>query len=162
MTLTITDWLLALLCLLCTAALAAMVAPRWRLPVGIGLLGAAALFLLPSSLLGQLIGEAWLGRLEAWARLTPLPLAQWVHLLLFAVLGLLLWGRHRYLRGRAGAVLLALLALGAEAAQFLSRGREPHWDDAGYNLLGAALGVLLASALQRLRPRQDRPSAAGR
>lgn len=82
---------------------------------------------------------------------TPWELSEWLHFLIFAWLGLLLWLGRVDLRGWKAWALVAVLAIAAELAQGLAPGRAPRLDDVVTNLVGGVTGILLGMALCRLK-----------
>lgn len=123
---------------------------RWvaRLALAVGVLLIVAAVLLPNTVLAEWRSEIrWLGQaanqVEGWW-----PGVNVVHVLMFAVLGLLARAAWPALgTARLLAVLLAFAAL-TELLQFWAPGREPRLVDVGYDLLGACAGVWLAAGVQ--------------
>lgn len=145
-----TDILLACLALVVGAVLA------WRsVPVVRGLVFASTLLMsgllfLPGEQLVSLVGREWVAALDRWAAATPWALSEWAHLLIFFWLAFLLWLGHKGARDWRGLALLVFLAVAAECAQILTPGREPRLMDVAVNLLGAAIGVLAATAVRKV------------
>lgn len=145
-----TDLLLACLALIVGVVLA------WRsVPVVRGLVFASALVVsgllfLPGKQLVAMLGTERVAMVERWAAATPWALSEWAHLLIFFWLAFLLWLGHKGARDWRGLILLVFLAVAAECVQALTPGREPRLMDVAVNLLGAALGVLTATALLKI------------
>lgn len=148
------DVLLAVLAI----GVAALLARRSRPLVGILLVASAlavsALLFLPTEMLGSLVGMELVHRFYRLTRATPFNPPEWIHITVFAWLGLLIWLGQAKMRGWTGLALIAALGVAAELAQWLADGREPNLVDAALNVAGGALGVLLAIALRRLFKRR--------
>lgn len=110
----------------------------------------SALLFLPTRELGAWIGMGRVHWFHALAGSTPLDPAEWIHLLAFAWLGLLLWLGRADLRNWKGWALLVALGVGSELAQTLTQDREPRLADVVLNLAGGVAGVLLAMLVRRI------------
>jgi hypothetical protein len=117
---------------------------RWLL-LGVNLIGLLVVVMLSSSELALLrIDHPWLSHfLSRLERMWPGG-PDMDHVVLFGWLALswrLLMPRMRW-----WWIVLALAALAmlTEAMQFMSHGRTPLWSDVGSNLIGVALGLLIA------------------
>lgn len=110
----------------------------------------AALLFLPGSQLAFLIGNDGNRVLNRLAATTPWSVAEWMHVLIFAWLGLLLWLGRPDLRGWKAWLVVVILAVASELAQGLTPGREPKVEDVLLNLAGGIAGVLLAIAARQL------------
>lgn len=109
----------------------------------------SALLFLPTGMLGNLVGMDRVHRFYSLTRATPFNPPEWIHIIVFAWLGLLVWLGQRKMRSWIGLMLIAFLGVAAELAQWLADGREPSFGDAALNVAGGLLGVLLAIALRR-------------
>lgn len=117
-------------------------------------LAVSALLFLPTELLRNLAGMEYVDHFDHLARSTPLDLAEWVHIIVFAWLGLLIWLGRATMRSWVGLALIAALGVAAELAQWLADGREPGLEDAALNVAGGLLGVLFGIWLRRLFKRR--------
>lgn len=128
----------------------AIILARGTHPVVAGLLvisalAVSAILFLPTSVVTGWVGMDRVHHLYHLARsFTPLYSSDWLHLFLFAWLGFLIWLARPNLRNWHGIVFVAVLAVGAELAQWLADGREPGIGDATLNVVGGLLGILLA------------------
>jgi len=123
-------------------------------------LAVSALLFLPSGMLGDWVGMDHVQRLYALTRPTPLDPPEWIHVVAFAWLGLLIWLGRAGLRGWPGLLLITCLGVGAELAQWLADGRGASLGDAALNVAGGVCGMLLAIAARYLlKHRQARPPA---
>ncbi|ATD66153.1 hypothetical protein CNR27_00695 [Luteimonas chenhongjianii] len=123
-------------------------------------LAVSALLFLPTGMLGDWVGMDHVHRLYALTRTTPLDPPEWIHVIAFAWLGLLIWVGRAGLRGWPGLLLIACLGIGAELAQWLADGREAGFGDAAFNVAGGVCGVLIAVAARYLlKHGQARPPA---
>ena len=122
----------------------------------------AALFL-PSSMLRATIGPEALASIEVAFDSISWTLANVAHFTAFLWLALVVWTLRPDLRGWRSVAALGILAVASELAQRLTSERSPHLNDAGVNLMGAGMGLLLAaigSAFGRMmRPRPPGPAA---
>lgn len=107
-------------------------------------LAVSTVLFFPTAILIDWFGIERVHRLYGLARATPLNPPEWVHVFAFGWLGLLVWLARRGLRNWRGVAFISMLAVAAELAQWLADGREPSLEDAGLNLLGGLLGILLA------------------
>lgn len=145
---TVTDLLLAA----CALGVAIFLA-RGAHPVVAGLLmlsalAVSAILFLPTAVVTGWVGMDRVHYLYHLARsTTPLDSSDWLHLILFTWLGLLIWLARPNLRNWRGIALVTVLAVGAELAQWLADGREPGVGDATLNVVGGLVGVLLAHVL---------------
>lgn len=114
----------------------------------------SALLFLPTEMLGNWVGMDRVHRSYHLTRSTPLNPPEWIHIIAFAWLGLLIWLGRANFRSWCGLVLIVGLGAAAELAQWLADGREPSVGDAALNVAGGLLGVLLAIALRRLFKRR--------
>lgn len=114
----------------------------------------SALLFLPTGMLGDWVGMHHVHRFYRLTRATPLNPPEWIHIIAFAWLGLLIWLGQAKMRGWTGLALIAALGVAAELAQWLADGREPSLGDAALNAAGGVFGVLLAIALRSLFNRQ--------
>lgn len=110
----------------------------------------AAMLFLPGSQLTSIIGGDGVRLLNRLSAATPWSVAEWMHVLIFAWLGLLLWLGRRDLRGWKAWFLVVILAIASELAQGLTPGREPKLEDVLLNLAGGMAGILLGIALRKL------------
>lgn len=138
------DVLLAVLALGVAVLLA-----RGSHPVVGGLLVASALavsaiLFLPTHMLGAWFGMDRVHRLYGLARATPLDPPEWIHLLAFAWLGLLIWLARKDVRNWRGMVLVTVFGVAAELSQWLTDGRQPKLEDAALNVAGGLAGIFLA------------------
>lgn len=121
-------------------------------------LAVSAILFLPTAMLGDWFGMDRVHRLYGLTRATPLDPPEWIHVIAFAWLGLLVWLARAGLRNWKGLALIAVLGVAAEVAQWLADGREPSLGDAALNAVGGVMGVLLAilgtGLLRRLRQRR--------
>src|SRR5690606_33571830 len=85
----------------------------------------SGLLFLPGSQLAGLVGRDAMRCAEGWAAKTPWAVSDWMHFLIFAWLGLLLWLARADFRGWKGWALVTGLAVAAEVAQGLAPAREP-------------------------------------
>ena len=108
-------------------------------------LAISALLFLPTPLLSDWAGAERIEVLDRLAGRTLLPAPEWVHIIAFAWLGLLVWLGRGDLRTPRGIVLVAVFALVAELAQWLAGGREPSLWDAALNVVWGAIGIGIAS-----------------
>lgn len=138
------DVLLVAMALVVSTGLAWRAGRAWRLLLFASALVVSALLFFPSALLAALIGSDVLATVEGLAARTPWRLSDWIHFLVFAWLGLLLWLARPDLRGAKGLALLAGLAVAAELSQGLTATREVRVGDVVLNLVGCGVGVLLA------------------
>lgn len=144
---TATDVLLAVLSLGVAIYLA-----RGTHPVAaVLLLGSAlvvsAILFLPMPVVTGWVGMDLVNYLYNLARRTPLSSAEWLHLVVFSWLGLLIWLGRRDLRNWRGAALISVLAVAAELGQWLADGREPGIWDATLNLVGVFIGIAVGSVI---------------
>lgn len=147
------DLLLAVMALAVGLALAWRSVPAARAALFVSALLVAGLLFLPGSQLAALAGEDALGGLTRLAARTPWTVSDWMHFVIFAWLGLLLWLGRPDLRGWKGLGAIVVLAVAAELAQGLSADREPRVDDVLLNLVGGAVGVALGLAVRAMRRR---------
>ncbi|HEY4530685.1 MAG TPA: VanZ family protein [Luteimonas sp.] len=119
-------------------------------------LGVSAILFLPTQMLGAWFGMDHVHRLYGLTRSTPLDPPEWIHLLAFAWLGLLIRLARTDLRNWRGLVLVAALGVAAELSQWLTDGRQPRVEDAALNVAGGLAGILLAQVacalVKRARP----------
>lgn len=121
----------------------------------------SALLFLPGEQITGFVGRDGIGWMRRLAGYTPWAAAEWVHVLIFLWLGLLLWLGRPDLRNWRGWVLVAVLAVAAELAQWLTPGREPRVGDVLLNLAGGMTGIMLAILIRRwARSLQERRRAA--
>ena len=106
-------------------------------------LAVSAVLFLPTAMLAGLVGMERVHGLYDLTRATPLDPPEWVHLIVFAWLGFLLWLARRDIRNWRGVALVAALGVAAELSQWLTDGRQPKVEDAALNVLGGLTGVLL-------------------
>ena len=145
--------ILAGLALIVGIALAWRSGPMARLALFVSALVISAMLFLPSEQLTGIIGKDATRALKAAVADTPWDLSDWVHFVIFAWLGFLLWLGRPDLRGWTSWGLVVVLAISAEVAQGLAPGRSPRLDDVMLNLAGGMTGLLLAMggvALTRL------------
>lgn len=107
-------------------------------------LAVSAVLFLPTAMLAGMVGMERVHGLYDLTRATPLDPPEWVHLIVFAWLGFLLWLARRDIRNWRGVALVAALGVAAELSQWLTDGRQPKVEDAGLNVLGGLAGVLAA------------------
>ena len=107
-------------------------------------LAVSAVLFLPTAMLAGLVGMERVHGLYDLTRATPLDPPEWIHLIVFAWLGFLLWLARRDIRNWRGVALVAALGIAAELSQWLTDGRQPKVEDAALNVLGGLAGVLLA------------------
>lgn len=107
-------------------------------------LAVSAILFLPTVMLTGWFGMDRVHRLYDLSRGTPLDPPEWIHLIAFAWLGLLVWMARREVRSWRGVALVAALGVAAELSQWLTDGRQPKFEDAALNVLGGLLGVGLA------------------
>ncbi len=135
----------------------AALSPGQWIAAGMLLLGVGVLLLavmLPSHTLSWLRSDyRWLGRPLNWIEGLPVPLDT-VHVLLFAWVTLCM--RWLFPRLRWWQVALCMLALAAatELLQFFAPGREPKIADVVDDLVGVAVGILLAAVIRSLPQRK--------
>src|SRR5690606_24891868 len=110
--------------------------PVARVALFVSALVVSAMLFLPGGQLAGLIGKDATKALKAGVAGTPWELSDWVHFVIFAWLGFLLWVGRTDLRGWKAWGLLVVLAVAAEVAQGLAPGREPRLDDVMLNLAG--------------------------
>lgn len=108
----------------------------------------SAMLFLPGSQLTSLVGRDTTLALERLAATTPWPLSDWMHLIIFAWLGVLLWLGRPDMRGWKGWVLILAMAIAAELAQALAPDREPRLDDILLNVGGGMTGLLVGIAIR--------------
>lgn len=145
----VTDILLGALALSVGWWLARRGSPLTRVLVFGSALVVSALLFLPGDQITAFIGRDGIGLMRRFAAHTPWAPAQWMHVLIFLWLGLLLWLGRADLRNWKGWALVALLAVAAEAAQMLTPEREPRADDVLLNLAGGIVGIVLAVLVRR-------------
>jgi hypothetical protein len=107
-------------------------------------LAVSAVLFLPTAMLAGLIGMERVHGLYDLTRATPLDPPEWIHLIVFAWLGFLLWLARRDIRNWLGVGLVAALGVAAELSQWLTDGRQPKVEDAALNVVGGLAGMLLA------------------
>lgn len=112
-------------------------------------LAISALLFLPTWVLRRIAGRERVESLQAAAQTMSLTLPDIVHFVAFAALAALLWTLRPDLRGWRGVAVLLVLAVAAELTQVLTSRREPRLSDVAINLVGAAVGVLLARMFVR-------------
>lgn len=141
---TISEAVLAALAVVVAALLARGAKPV----VGFLLLGsslfASAILFMPTSLLSEWLGMDRVHRLYRFFRPTPLNFSEWIHVAVFAWLGLLVVSARRELRNWRGIVLMGLAGVAAELSQLLTEGRQIQIQDAVLNALGGTLGAIIA------------------
>ncbi|MGY0561667.1 VanZ family protein [Luteimonas sp. A277] len=113
----------------------------------------SALLFLPGEQITGFVGRDGIGLMRRLAAHTPWAPAEWVHVLIFLWLGLLLWLGRADLRNWKGWALVAVLAVAAEVAQVLTPEREPRVGDVLLNLAGGMAGIVLAILLRRVSRR---------
>lgn len=138
------DLLLAILAIGVAVLLARGSHPLIATLLVVSALAVSALLFLPTGMLGDWVGMHRVHSLYRLTRATPLNPPEWIHIIAFAWLGLLIWLGRASLRGWHGLVLIAALGVAAELAQWLADGREAGVKDAVLNIVGGLLGVLLA------------------
>lgn len=138
-----TDVLLAILALVVGATLAWRSGPFARVVLFASALVVSAMLFLPGSQLTALIGKESVRALERAVADTPWRLSDWLHVAIFAWLGVLLWLGRPDLRGWKAWGLMLALAIAAEVAQGLTSSREMRLDDVLLNLAGGMAGILL-------------------
>ncbi|MGY0633804.1 VanZ family protein [Luteimonas sp. A478] len=146
----VSDLLLGLLVLAAGFFLARRGSPLTRVFIFGSALAVSALLFLPGEQVTGFVGRDGIGQMRRFAAHTPWAVAEWVHLLIFLWLGLLLWLGRPDLRNWRGWALVAALAVAAELAQGLTPGREPRLDDVLLNLVGGMAGIVMAILLRRL------------
>lgn len=149
-----TDVLLAVMALCVGAALAWRSGPVARVVLFASAMVVSGLLFLPGSQLTALAGEGLTGWMTGLAAATPWSLSDWMHFVIFAWLGLLLWLGRPDLRGWKGWGAIVVLAVAAELAQGLSGDREARVDDVLLNLAGGMVGVVLGIAMQKATARR--------
>lgn len=117
----------------------------------------SAILFLPTPVVTGWVGMDRVNYLYHLARRTPLYSSDWVHVIAFTWLGLLIWLGRRDLRSWRGALAIGALAIAAEVGQWLADGREPSVWDAVLNLFGAAIGIALGSAVLALGRKRHQP-----
>lgn len=152
------DILLIILALAISAGLAWRAGRVWRVLLFASALLVSASLFFPGARLAALVGPDVIAGLEALAARTPWRLSGWLHFVIFAWFGLLVWLARPDLRGAKGVALLAVLAVAAELSQGLTATREVRAGDVVLNLMGCGVGVLLASAIARLLPTVRAPA----
>lgn len=148
------DVLLAVLAIGVAALLARGSHPFVAILLVASALAVSALLFLPTEMLGNLVGMDRVYRFHRLTRATPFNPPEWIHIIVFAWLGLLIWLGQAKMRGWTGMALIAALGVAAELAQWLADGREPSLADAALNVAGGLIGVLLAITLKRLFKRR--------
>lgn len=113
-------------------------------------LALSAILFLPTQVLGAWFGMDRVHRLYGLTRATPLDPPEWIHLIAFCWLGVLVWLARKDLRNWRGVLLVAALGVAAELSQWLTDGREPSLGDATLNVAGGLAGVLLALVACRI------------
>lgn len=151
--LAVTDVLLGVLALAVGLFLARRGSPLTRVLVFGSALVVSALLFLPGGQITGFIGRDGIGLMGRLAAHTPWAPAEWVHVLIFLWLGLLLWLGRADLRNWKGWALVAVLAVAAEVAQVLTPEREPRVGDVLLNLAGGMAGIVLAILLRRVARR---------
>lgn len=111
----------------------------------------AAILFLPTPLVTGWVGMDRVNYLYHLARRTPLSSSDWLHVVVFTWLGLLIWLGRRDLRSWRGGVVIMVLAVTAEVGQWLADGREPSVWDAALNVVGALIGIGAAAAALRFK-----------
>lgn len=125
-------------------------------------LAVSVVLFFPTALLIDWFGMHRVNRLYALSRGTPLNPPEWLHVFAFAWLGLLVWLARRGVRNWRGVAFISVLAMAAELAQWLADGREPSLEDAGLNVFGGLLGILIAHGCLTVAGRFRRLTAPGR
>lgn len=151
--LAVTDVLLGVLALAVGLFLARRGSPLTRVLVFGSALVVSALLFLPGGQITGFVGRDGIGLMRRLAAHTPWAPAEWVHVLIFLWLGLLLWLGRADLRNWKGWALVAVLAVAAEVAQVLTPEREPRVGDVLLNLAGGMAGIVLAILLRRVARR---------
>lgn len=113
-------------------------------------LAVSAVLFLPTAMLAGLVGMERVHGLYDLTRATPLDPPEWIHLIAFCWLGVLVWLARKDLRNWRGVLLVAALGVAAELSQWLTDGREPSLGDAVLNITGGLAGILLALAACRI------------
>lgn len=151
------DALLALLALGVAVLLARGSHPLVAVLLVASALAVSAMLFLPTAMLGEWFGMHRVHRLYGLTRATPLDPPEWIHLIAFAWLGLLIWLARQDVRNWWGVLLVAAFGVAAELSQWLADGRQPKVEDAALNVAGGLAGVLLAFlcclAAERIRGR---------
>lgn len=142
------DLLLVFLALGVSAGLAWRAGRIWRVLLFASALLVSASLFFPGARLAAIVGPDVIAALEALAARTPWRLSAWLHFLIFAWLGLLVWLARPDLRGRKGIALLVVLAVAAELAQGLTATREMRVGDVVLNLMGCAVGIGVGAMLR--------------
>ncbi len=142
------DALLALLALGVAVLLARGSHPLVAVLLVVSALAVSAMLFLPTAMLGEWFGMHRVHRLYGLTRATPLDPPEWIHLIAFAWLGLLIWLARKDLRNGWGVLLVAIFGVAAELSQWLTDGRQPKLEDAALNVAGGLTGVLLAHLLR--------------
>lgn len=128
-------------------------------------LAVSGMLFLPTAMLGDWLGMHRVHHLYGLTRATPLAPPEWIHLLSFSWLGLMVWLARKDLRNRRGMLLIAALGSAAELSQWLTDGRQPKLEDALLNVAGGLAGVMLAwtclTAAARFRRSAARSEAEG-
>lgn len=148
------DVLLAVLAVGVAALLARGSHPVIAILLVASALAVSALLFLPTNMLGNLVGMDRVHHFYRLTRATPFNPPEWIHIIVFAWLGLLIWLGRATMRSWVGLALIVALGVAAELAQWLADGREPGLEDAALNVGGGLLGVLLAVGLRRLFKRR--------
>lgn len=138
---------LAALALVVGVALAWRSGPGARLLLFVSAVLVSAMLFLPGSQLTALIGKDTVKALERVVADTPWRLSDWLHFVIFAWLGMLLWLGRKDLRGWKAWGLVVVLAVAAEVAQMLTPQRSPRVDDVLLNLTGGMVGLLMGMAV---------------
>ena len=142
------DALLALLALGVAVLLARGSHPLVAVLLVVSALAVSAMLFLPTAMLGEWFGMHRVHRLYGLTRATPLDPPEWIHLIAFAWLGLLIWLARKDLRNGWGVLLVAIFGVAAELSQWLTDGRQPKLEDAALNVAGGLTGGLLAHLLR--------------
>lgn len=148
------DVLLAVLAVGVAALLARGSHPVIAILLVASALAVSALLFLPTNMLGNLVGMDRVHHFYRLTRATPFNPPEWIHIIVFAWLGLLIWLGRATMRSWVGLALIVALGVAAELAQWLADGREPGLEDAALNVGGGLLGVLLAVGFRRLFKRR--------
>lgn len=139
---TASDVLLAVLALGVGLALAWRSGRVARIVLFASAIFVSGLLFLPGSQLTAIIGKDAVRGLTRLAAATPWSVSDWMHFVIFAWLGLLLWVGRVDLRGWRAWILVVVLAVAAELAQGLAPDRESRLDDVLLNLAGGMVGLL--------------------
>lgn len=107
----------------------------------------AALLFLPGQQLTSIASDAAMRWATKMAAYTPWAVSDWIHFVLFAWLGVLLWLGRPDLRGWKVWGAIGVLAVAAELAQWLAPEREVWLEDVLLNLAGGVTGLLFGIAL---------------